>query len=133
MTVTRRPFALAFIASLLTGCAGLPSLSDTASGWAGEYQSQPEMGLITHLSLQDDHSATTTYRYTNGDPSLEETGQWQTVSATQLQVKMTSHHGLTSSRIYTFTPELQQLTAHEETVNGQTYTLGGKGLVLIKQ
>ncbi|WP_318475034.1 hypothetical protein [Photobacterium leiognathi] len=139
MTVSRLPLALILAATTLTGCASwLPSSlsfggDESNSTWVGEYQSAPEMGLTTHLSLKGDHTATTTYEYTNGDPSLKENGNWQALSDTQLQVNMTSHHGLNSERIYTFDPSKQQLTATEETVNGQKYHLGTNGLVLTKQ
>lgn len=137
MTVSRLPLALIFAASTLTGCASwLPSSfggDDSNSAWVGEYQSQPEMGLTTLLSIKNDHSATTTYQYTNGDPSLVENGNWQALNDTQLQVNMTSHHGLNSERIYTFLPSKMQLTATEETVNGQKYHIGNDGLVLTKQ
>ncbi|MDP2568576.1 hypothetical protein Q8W14_09440 [Photobacterium damselae subsp. piscicida] len=48
---------------------------------------------------------------------------------------MTTHQGhpLDSQRIYQFNPKTNQLIATQETVNGQSYSLGENGLVLSKQ
>ncbi|HIF9189361.1 TPA: hypothetical protein ACX6QD_001551 [Photobacterium damselae] len=136
---------LALITLSLSGCASwqpsqlLPdswtSSETDQSTWQGTYQSQEQMGLITTLELNQDNSAKTIYSYTNGDPDLIETGRWRALNSQQLEVTMTTHQGhpLDSQRIYQFDPKTNQLIATQETVNGQSYSLGENGLVLSKQ
>ncbi|PSW19356.1 hypothetical protein C9I98_13390 [Photobacterium sanctipauli] len=115
------------------GCATLGS-SDATRGWVGQYQGTSMMGdtplFTTTIKLNPDHSATTEYDYPGDEPSLNETGFWQQTSATQVKVTMVSHQGrrLISERLFTL--EDGQLTTQEETINGQTFPLGGAGLVL---
>lgn len=132
-------FALIVAASTLTGCASwMPSAftnTEIDSQWVGNYKSDTEMGLTTHLHLAQDHAATTTYTYTNNDPDLIETGHWQTIDPTTVKVTMTTHQGkpLNSERVYSYDPHSEQLTTKQETVNGQTYQLGVEGLILQRQ
>ncbi|MDP2516451.1 hypothetical protein Q8W17_20345 [Photobacterium damselae subsp. piscicida] len=67
--------------------------------------------------------------------NLIETGHWRALNGQQLEVTMTTHQGhpLDSQRIYQFNPKTNQLIATQETVNGQSYSLGENGLVLSKQ
>ncbi|KJG13985.1 hypothetical protein [Photobacterium iliopiscarium] len=139
MPYPRLSLALLLAATTLSGCASwIPAAfkSDPAeSQWVGNYKSDTEMGLTTHLHLADDHDATTTYTYTNGDPDLLETGHWQAINTTTVKVTMTTHQGrpLNSERIYSYDPHSEQLSTQQETVDGQTYELGVEGLILQRQ
>ncbi|PLC58757.1 hypothetical protein [Photobacterium carnosum] len=139
MTYPRLSLALLLAATTLSGCASwMPSAfkSDPAElQWVGNYKSDTEMGLTTHLHLASDHAATTTYTYTNGDPDLLETGHWQAINPTSVKVTMITHQGrpLNSERIYSYDPHSEQLSTQQETVDGQTYELGVEGLILQRQ
>lgn len=118
------------------GCATIGA-EDVTLGWAGRYQGTSYIGdnpaLTTTVTLNPDHSATTRYDYPSGEPSLNETGFWQQAGDNKVQVFMTRHQGrrLLSERVFTL--EDGRLTVSEETVNGQTYSLGGEGLSLTRQ
>lgn len=118
------------------GCATLGG-SDITLGWAGRYQGTTYIDgnpvLTTTVTLNPDHSATTRYDYPSGEPGLDETGFWQQTGENRVQVVMTRHQGrrLLSERIFILDGD--QLTAREETVNGQTYSLGEEGLKLRRQ
>ncbi|MGF1713582.1 hypothetical protein L4D08_01570 [Photobacterium chitinilyticum] len=118
------------------GCATLGATDITLS-WSGRYQGISYINnnpvLTTTVILNPDHSATTRYDYPSGEPSLNETGFWQQGSDNTVQVVMTKHQGrrLISERVFTL--EDNQITVKEETVNGQTFNLGGDGLSLKKQ
>lgn len=118
------------------GCATLGSV-DITRHWVGRYQGTSYIGgnpaLTTTVTLNPDHSATTRYDYPSGDPSTHETGFWQQASDNTVQVVMTKHQGrrLISQRLFTLDGD--RLTTREETVSGQTYSLGNDGLSLKKQ
>lgn len=118
------------------GCATLGA-TDITLNWAGRYQGTSYINgspvLTTTVTLHPDHSATTRYDYPSGEPSLNETGFWQQAGENAVQVVMAKHQGrrLISTRVFAF--DGNQITAKEETVNGQTYSLGGDGLSLKKQ
>ncbi|CAG18573.1 COG3650 family protein [Photobacterium profundum] len=118
------------------GCATIGA-TDVTLNWIGEYQSSAQAtkntGLTTTLVLNPDHSATTTYAYTNGDNSLVETGFWQQASQDTVQVMMTRHQGRRLNGERFFTLDGNTLITTEEVVNGQTYSLGSNGLQLEKQ
>ncbi|USH02531.1 hypothetical protein K6Q96_00335 [Grimontia kaedaensis] len=115
----------------LTGCATL-SADDPTLGWVGDYQGMTNLGgqsLTTTLVLNPDHTATTRYEQA-GEDAVVETGIWQQVSDSKVQVMMTRHQGqyLVSERLFTrsgFT-----LKAEKEIINGREYSLGPEGLAL---
>lgn len=118
------------------GCATLGA-TDITQHWSGRYQGTSYIDntpvLITTVTLNPDHSATTRYDYPSGEPSLNEVGFWQQASDNTVQVVMTQHQGrrLISERVFTF--DDNRITVKEETVNGQTFSLGGDGLSLERQ
>ena len=118
------------------GCATLGT-TDITLGWTGRYQGSSSIDgkpvLTTTVILNPDHSATTRYDYPSGEPGLEETGFWQQAGDNTVQVVMTRHQGrrLLSKRVFTLDGD--RLTAREEIINGQTYSLGSEGLSLKKQ
>ena len=115
------------------GCATL-SNQDPTLEWADRYfaSSTQNAGFSVSLVLNDDHSATTTYSYRNGDDPIIEQGFWQQLNSDQVQVVMTRHQQqyLISERI--FTREGNQLTAKKERVGNVVYPIADGGLVLFK-
>nr|QIH43279.1 hypothetical protein G5S32_14300 [Vibrio ziniensis] len=113
------------------GCATLGN-SDPTLAWAGDYfaSSTQNTGFSVTLTLDNDHTATTQYTYSNGDPAIVEKGYWQQLSQTQVQVVMTRHQQqyLVSERI--FTKQDQQLIAEKERVGNVVYPIANGGLVL---
>lgn len=89
-------------------------------------------GFSVTLELNDDHSAITTYSYSNGDDPIIEQGFWQQLNTNQVQVVMTRHQQqyLISERI--FTREGNQLRAKKERVGNVVYPIADGGLVLFK-
>ncbi|WP_299017321.1 hypothetical protein [uncultured Photobacterium sp.] len=118
------------------GCATLGA-TDITLHWIGRYQGTSYSGgnptLTTTVTLKPDHTATTRYDYPSGDPSTHETGFWQQVSDNSVQVVMTKHQGRRLISERRFVLDGDRITTREETVNGQTYSLGDNGLVLKKQ
>lgn len=113
------------------GCATL-SNQDHSQDWAGFYQatSANSNNLSVFLELNPDHSATTTYRYDNGESDSVEQGYWQSLNSTQVQVVMTHHQQqpLLSQRI--FSREDNKITAHKEKVGDMVYDIRDGGLTL---
>ena len=79
-----------------------------------------------------DHSAITTYSYSNGDPSIIEQGFWQQLNQNQVQVVMTRHQQqyLISERIFTL--DNGKLVAEKEKVGNVVYPIANGGLVLFE-
>ncbi len=114
----------------LKGCATLDGLDPTLP-WVGTYQGKHEqIDLTTTLELNNDHSAITTYQYPTDEPPLSEKGFWQQHSEDSVQVIMTSHNGQRLISERRFQRNGYQLTASEEYVNDQHYSLGEHGLKL---
>ncbi|MFA0026954.1 hypothetical protein AB4369_29080, partial [Vibrio sp. 10N.261.49.A5] len=69
------------------------SNQDSTLDWSGLYfaSSTQNTGFSINLELNDDHSAITTYSYSNGGPSIVEQGFWQQLNQNQVQVVMTRH------------------------------------------
>jgi len=115
------------------GCATL-SNQDTTLQWADRYfaSSTQNTGFSVTLELNSDHSAVTTYSYSNGDAPIIEQGFWQQLNADQVQVVMTRHQQqyLISERI--FTRESGKLTATKERVGNVVYPIADGGLTLFK-
>lgn len=115
------------------GCATL-SNQDPTLEWADRYfaSSTQNAGFSVTLELNADHSAITTYSYSNGDDPIIEQGFWQQLNTNQVQVVMTRHQQqyLISERI--FTREGNQLTAKKERVGNVVYPIADGGLVLFK-
>lgn len=86
------------------GCAMVAN-QDPTLNWSGLYfaSSTQNTGFSINLELNDDHSAITTYSYSNGDPSIVEQGFWQQLNQNQVQVVMTRHQQqyLISERVFT--------------------------------
>ncbi|MFV0575792.1 MAG: hypothetical protein ACK5NC_10350 [Vibrio sp.] len=114
-----------------TQCPEQPA-EDINIKWVGDYQSEIAFGLITHVILKPDHTAITRYDYQNGDPSLTETGFWQQVNDSTINVFMTKHEGEGFSAQRLFKVNGKTLTATTETINGTSYDLGNSGLVVQK-
>ncbi|MBW3698552.1 hypothetical protein EK599_23030 [Vibrio sp. T187] len=115
------------------GCATLANQDPTIE-WSGLYfaQSTENVGFSVELSLNADHSATTTYRYQSEDLPTVEKGFWQQLNNDQIQVVMTRHQQqyLVSERI--FTRDGYQLTADKEKVGNVVYPIANGGLTLFK-
>ncbi|MEL7292001.1 MAG: hypothetical protein AAGJ78_10055 [Pseudomonadota bacterium] len=113
------------------GCATL-SNQDATQSWAGFYQatSTQSKDFSVFLDLNRDHSATTTYRYDNGQSDSVERGYWQQLNQQQVQVVMTHHQQqpLISERIYT--RQDATLTADKEKVGNVVYDIADGGLTL---
>ena len=113
------------------GCATLGN-SDPTLSWTGEYfaSSTKNTDFSVNLTLSNDHTATTEYTYSNGDPAIVEKGYWQQLNQTQVQVVMTHHQQqyLVSERI--FTKQGKQLIAEKERVGNIVYPIANGGLVL---
>ncbi|KZX57660.1 hypothetical protein A3712_22870, partial [Vibrio sp. HI00D65] len=116
-----------------TGCATV-SNQDPTLDWSGTYfaSSTQNSGFSINLELNDDHSAVTTYSYSNGDPSIVEQGFWQQLNQNQVQVVMTRHQQqyLISERI--FTHDNGKLIAEKEKVGNIVYPIANGGLVLFE-
>lgn len=118
------------------GCATLGA-RDVTLTWSGTYQGTTYLGeeptLTTTLELKPDHSAVTRYTYPSGEPGLQERGFWQQAGEGKVKVTMAQYQGrrLISERV--FVRDGEQLSANEETINGETYFLGDSGLTLRKQ
>ena len=115
------------------GCATV-SNQDPTLDWSGLYSasSTQNTGFSINLELNDDHSAITTYSYSNGDPSIVEQGFWQQLNQTQVQVVMTRHQQqyLISERIFTL--DNGKLIAEKEKVGNVVYPIANDGLVLFE-
>ncbi|EGQ7650071.1 TPA: COG3650 family protein [Vibrio alginolyticus] len=113
------------------GC-GMAANVDATLGWANTYvaTSTQSQGFEVQMTLNLDHSATTKYRYSNGQAPLIERGYWQQLSPSQVQVVMTHHQQqrLMSERL--FTREGNQLKATKEKVGNLVYPIADGGLVL---
>ncbi|MFA0194405.1 COG3650 family protein [Vibrio artabrorum] len=113
------------------GCATV-SNQDPTLDWSGIYfaSSTQNTGFSIHLKLNDDHSATTTYSYRSGEPSIVEQGFWQQLNPNQVQVVMTRHQQqyLISERIFTL--DNGKLIAEKEKVGNVVYPIANGGLVL---
>ncbi|HHX8330557.1 TPA: COG3650 family protein [Vibrio alginolyticus] len=113
------------------GC-GMAANVDATLGWANTYvaTSTQSQGFEVQMTLNPDHSATTKYRYANGQAPLIERGYWQQLSPSQVQVVMTHHQQqrLMSERL--FTREGNQLKATKEKVGNLVYPIADGGLVL---
>ena len=115
------------------GCATL-SNADSTLDWAGIYQatSTQNSGFSVILDIENDHSATTTYRYQDGSGDLVERGYWQQLNPSQVQIVMTHHQQqpLLSERL--FIRDGDRLTANKEKVGDVIYPIADGGLVLFK-
>jgi len=117
----------------LNGCAALSNFDSTLN-WSGVYQavSNDANALTVTLELNPDHTALTRYQYDSNQQERWETGYWQQINTSQVQVTMTHHQGqkLISERI--FSKNGQAIQATREKVNGTIYTIHNSGLVLFK-
>ncbi|MDN3615523.1 COG3650 family protein [Vibrio gallaecicus] len=117
----------------LDGCATVANVDSTLD-WSGLYfaSSTDNIGFSVQLELHGNHSATTTYSYTSGEPSIIEQGFWQQLNKDQVQVVMTQHQQqyLISERI--FTRDGYQLTAEKEKVGNVVYPISNGGLTLFR-
>ncbi|NOH96481.1 hypothetical protein [Vibrio sp. 99-70-13A1] len=117
----------------LEGCATVANVDSTLD-WSGLYfaSSTDNVGFSVQLELHDNHSATTTYSYTSGEPSIVEQGFWQQLNKDQVQVVMTQHQQqyLISERI--FTRNGYQITAEKEKVGNVVYPISNGGLTLFR-
>ncbi|MEZ9868569.1 COG3650 family protein [Vibrio sp. 10N.261.51.A4] len=115
------------------GCATV-SNQDPTLDWSGLYfaSSTQNSGFSINLELNNDHSAITTYSYSNGDPSIVEQGFWQQLNQNQIQVVMTRHQQqyLISERIFTL--DNGKLIAEKEKVGNVVYPIANGGLVLFE-
>lgn len=115
------------------GCATL-SNKDATSNWTGFYQaaSTQTSSFSVRLDIEPDHTATTTYSYSDGESDSVERGYWQQLNTNQVQVVMTHHQQqpLLSERI--FTRKGEQLTADKEKVGNLVYPIADGGLTLFK-
>ncbi|MCV5990603.1 hypothetical protein OFO94_31575, partial [Escherichia coli] len=61
---------------------------DATLGWANTYvaTSTQSHGFEVQMTLNLDHSATTKYRYSNGQAPLIERGYWQQLSPSQVRL-----------------------------------------------
>ena len=116
------------------GCATL-SNQDTSLNWAATYQAKSTKNstFSVSLTLNPDHTASTTYSYLNGGEDTVEKGFWQQLNNQQIQVVSTHLQGqvLRSERIYTQF-ESGQLTATQEKVGTIVYDIADGGLNLYK-
>ncbi|PMG47835.1 hypothetical protein BCU90_10570 [Vibrio lentus] len=115
------------------GCAMVAN-QDPTLNWSGLYfaSSTQNTGFSINLKLNDDHSAITTYSYSNGDPSIVEQGFWQQLNQNQVQVVMTRHQQqyLISERVFTL--DNGKLVAEKEKVGNVVYPIANGGLVLFE-
>ena len=115
------------------GCAMVAN-QDPTLNWSGLYfaSSTQDTGFSINLELNDDHSAITTYSYSNGDPSIVEQGFWQQLNQNQVQVVMTRHQQqyLISERVFTL--DNGKLVAEKEKVGNVVYPIANGGLVLFE-
>nr|WP_086939206.1 hypothetical protein [Thaumasiovibrio occultus] len=114
----------------LTGCAVVSNF-DPSQPWQGQYQgTDAASGLTTTVTLNADHSATTTYRQRNSRSVVTEKGFWQAHSDNTVQVVMTQNAGrqLLAERL--FSREGDRLIAREEYINKTRHDLGRSGLQL---
>lgn len=111
-----------------------PTLSklDSSLAWVGHYfaSATDQRGFGVTLDLNPDHSATTRYRYQNGERELVEQGYWQQLNSNQIQVVMTLHQRqyLVSERV--FTRQGDQLHADKEKIGNKVYSISGGGITL---
>lgn len=116
------------------GCATLGN-SDPTLQWVGVYQaaSTQNNNFSVSLQLNADHSATTSYDYNNGDPSMVEKGFWQQLNDKQVHVVMTRHQRqyLLAERI--FTRNGNQIQAEKEKVGDIIYPISNGGLTLFTE
>ncbi|MGC9421297.1 COG3650 family protein [Vibrio sp.] len=115
------------------GCAVLSNL-DTTQEWVGTYfaSATEQQGFGVTLELNPDHSATTRYRYLNGERELVEKGFWQQLNPDQIQVVMTLHQQqyLLSERV--FSRRGYQLHADKEKIGNVVYPIRNGGLILFQ-
>ncbi|MCY9805273.1 hypothetical protein OTK51_17760 [Vibrio scophthalmi] len=115
------------------GCATL-SNADATQSWVGSYQaaSTQNSTFSIKLDVKADHTATTTYQYTDGSNDSVERGYWQQLNASQVQVVMTHHQQqpLLSERL--FTRDGNKLSATKEKVGEIIYPIADGGLVLFQ-
>jgi putative lipoprotein len=115
------------------GCAMLSNLDATLI-WSGEYlaQSTEKSGFAVKMTLLPDHSAVTTYEYSDNSPATIERGFWQQLNDKQVQVIMTRHQQqyLVSQRIFTLKDN--SLIATQEKVGDVLYPIANGGLVLFR-
>ncbi|SDH88471.1 Uncharacterized membrane protein [Vibrio xiamenensis] len=117
----------------LHGCAATSNF-DATRAWSSTYQAQAtdSTHFTVTLTLNSDHSATTTYGYQNGDADTVEKGYWQQLNDRQVQVVMTHHQRqyLLSERIFTL--DADKLIADKEKVGTVVYEITDGGLTLFK-
>lgn len=102
--------------------------------WTGRYSAQSTTsGLITTLALNPDHSARTTYTYSNERFPVIEDGFWQPINNKQVQVTMTLHQQqfLVTERVFTVRGDA--LFAGKEKIGNKDYAIPQGGLLLFKE
>ncbi|MCL9783554.1 hypothetical protein M9194_19205 [Vibrio sp. S4M6] len=113
------------------GCSILAN-TDVSSRWVGSYaaSSTKKRSFSVTLQLRKDHFAQTTYRYSDGQADRVETGYWQQLNASQVQVIMThlQRQNLLSQRIFTWNGH--KLIAKQEKVANVLYSIADGGLTL---
>lgn len=116
-----------------SGCATLSNIDSTLT-WLGTYQANSTKSnhFSVSLELEQDHRAATYYRYSNGEAERRETGYWQQINPTQIQVVMTNYQGqrLIAERI--FNKNGQSIRAEKEKINNKLYHIADNGLILYK-
>ncbi|MGD8174046.1 COG3650 family protein [Vibrio sp. TRT 21S02] len=115
------------------GCATVSNLDSTRE-WVGLYHaaSTQNLGFSINLELLADHTAVTTYKYSDNQPDTVERGYWQQLNPEQIQVTMTHHQQqrLLSERI--FSRDGYQLIAEKEKVGSVVYPIADGGLILFR-
>jgi putative lipoprotein len=117
------------------GCAKLNNHDASAVRWAGDYlaTSTKTRGFSIQLTLNNNHTAQTEYRYADEANSMVEIGFWQQLSDDKVQVTMTQHQQqyLISQRV--FTRKGDRITATHEQVGSQSYKIDNGGLTLFRE
>lgn len=112
------------------GCAILSNF-DSTTKWARTYMANSTLstGFSIKLELAEDHTAATSYIYSEGLPT-KEFGYWQQLNEYQVQVVMTRHQGqrLIAERIYTLEDD-KIVTMHEK-ISGRLFPIANGGLTL---
>ena len=115
-----------------TSCS--PAVTAEDSNWLGLYQARSKTNTNFQVSLElfADHSAVTTYQYSDGQPNSIERGFWQRLNHSQIQVMMTHHQNqpLVSERLFSRTGTT--LKATHEKVGNMVYEMAQGGLILFK-
>ena len=124
--------SISIVAPDSTSCD--PAVTAKDSDWLGLYQAKSETNANFQVSLElfADHSAVTTYQYTDGQPNSVERGFWQRLNHSQIQVMMTHHQNqpLVSERLFSRTGKT--LNATQEKVGNMVYEIAQGGLMLFK-